>query len=110
MIRALTAAEAERHAPALGALLRACVEDGASFGFVMPFAQAEAEAFWTQSVLPALGRDDRVLWAAFEDDALVGTVQLVLGMMPALAFFEAGLLRSVGGIAPHTRSAALVCA
>ncbi|APX21399.1 MAG: N-acetyltransferase [Rhodobacteraceae bacterium] len=82
MIRALTAAEAERHAPALGALLRACVEDGASFGFVMPFAQAEAEAFWTQSVLPALGRDDRVLWAAFEDDALVGTVQLVLGMMP----------------------------
>lgn len=40
---------------------------------------------------------------------LICTV-LVLGMMPALAFFEAGLLRSVGGIAPHTRSAALVCA
>lgn len=82
MIRALTAAEAERHAPALGALLRACVEDGASVGFVMPFTQAEGEAFWTESVFPALGREDRVLWLAFEGDALVGTVQLVLGMMP----------------------------
>lgn len=81
-IRALSAAEAEAQIPALGALLRNCVEQGASIGFVMPVPQEEAEAFWAQSVLPALRGGRRLLWAAFEGEALVGTVQLDLATMP----------------------------
>jgi ribosomal protein S18 acetylase RimI-like enzyme len=82
VIRELSPDEAEALAAELGTLLRNCVEDGASVGFVMPFTQAEAEAFWTASVFPSLRRGGRVLWAAFEGGALVGTVQLALEMMP----------------------------
>ncbi|APZ55056.1 GNAT family N-acetyltransferase [Salipiger abyssi] len=81
-IRELFAAEAEAQIPALGTLLRHCVEDGASVGFVMPFPQQEAEAFWTNSVLPALRGGHRILWAGFAGEALVGTVQLDLAAMP----------------------------
>ena len=82
VIRELGPDEAEALAAELGTLLRNCVEDGASVGFVMPFSQAEAEAFWTASVFPSLRRGGRVLWAASEGGVLVGTVQLALEMMP----------------------------
>nr|WP_274705531.1 GNAT family N-acetyltransferase [Salipiger pentaromativorans] len=66
----------------MGTLLRNCVAQGASVGFVMPFAQREAEAFWTQAVLPGLRAGDRLLWAAFDTGTLVGTVQLAFATMP----------------------------
>ncbi|WP_258000907.1 hypothetical protein [Janthinobacterium sp. ROICE36] len=42
--------------PELGALLQACVHDGASIGFVLPFDVAASQAFWTDNVLPAVTR------------------------------------------------------
>lgn len=81
-IRQLSAAEAEAHLAGLSELLQACVEDGASVGFVMPFGRDEATRFWQASVLPGLESGARVLWAAFEGARLVGTVQLVLETMP----------------------------
>ena len=81
-IRSLSAQEAEQHLPDLAKLLQACVVDGASVGFVMPFEVQEAARFWRRNVLPSIADGSRVLWGAFEDARLVGTVQLVLDMMP----------------------------
>lgn len=60
----------------LGALLHACVHDGASVGYVLPFPPAAAEAFWRDKVLPALRGGARVLWVARRDGRIVGSVQL----------------------------------
>ena len=81
-IRTLSASEAAQHLDDLARLLQACVADGASVGFVMPFDVEEAAGFWQDGVLPALAGQGRVLWGAFEEDRLVGTVQLGLEMMP----------------------------
>lgn len=78
----LSAADLDRHMEALGALLRACVEDGASISFVLPFTQTEGEAFWRDKVRPGVAAGTRVLLAAWLGDRLAGTVQLVHDMPP----------------------------
>ena len=75
-IAILDAGELETRLPAFGALLHACVHDGASVGFVLPFPEADALAFWRDGVQPALRGGKRVLLAAFEGTTLLGTVQL----------------------------------
>ncbi|MCR4269120.1 GNAT family N-acetyltransferase [Nitratireductor sp. ZSWI3] len=77
IIESLSAAEAERHLEALGALLHACVHDGASIGFILPFSTAEAEAFWRDRVFPSLRAGGRILLVAWVDGRPAGTVQLV---------------------------------
>lgn len=57
-------------------LLKACVEDGASIGFVLPFSTAEAEAYWRDKVLPGLRGGGLILLAAEQGGRIVGTVQL----------------------------------
>lgn len=59
-----------------GALLKACVEDGASIGFVLPFAAEEARAYWRDKVLPGLRGGGLILLAAEQAGRVVGTVQL----------------------------------
>ena len=70
-IRSLSAQEAAQHLPDLAKLLQACVVDGASVGFVMPFEVQEAARFWRRNVLPSIADGGRVLWGAFEDARLV---------------------------------------
>ena len=60
----------------LGALLHACVHDGASIGYVLPFAQADSEAFWSDKVLPHVQAGTRLLLVARQQDRIVGSVQL----------------------------------
>ena len=60
----------------LGALLHACVHAGASIGFVLPFTQAESEAFWSDRVLPAMRGGGRLLWVARQEGRIAGSVQL----------------------------------
>jgi ribosomal protein S18 acetylase RimI-like enzyme len=60
----------------MGALLHACVLDGASIGFITPFTPAEAETFWSAKILPAMRRGGLLVLAAKVDGALAGTVQL----------------------------------
>jgi ribosomal protein S18 acetylase RimI-like enzyme len=67
--------------PSLAEVLHACVLDGASVGFVLPFAPAEALGFW-QDLMPAFRSGARRLLVARWDDAIVGTVQVVVGMLP----------------------------
>ncbi|OHX13145.1 GNAT family N-acetyltransferase [Chromobacterium sphagni] len=72
----LSAEQAEALLPELAELLRACVRDGASLNFILPFRREDAAGFWQNKALPALRRDGRLLLAAFLREQLVGSVQL----------------------------------
>jgi acetyltransferase len=58
-------------------LLTACVEGGASIGFLAPLAAAEAEAYW-RKILADLPGSFRVVLVAREDGRIVGSAQLAL--------------------------------
>ena len=64
----------------LTGLLHACVHDGASVGFILPFDQSTAARFWSDKVLPAVQCGNSVLFVARIDGHIVGTVQLGLGL------------------------------
>ena len=64
------------HVHELGALLHACVHDGASISFVLPFTADEAEAFWTKKVLPAVRDGGRIVLVAHKIGRIAGSVQL----------------------------------
>lgn len=81
-ITSFSADDLMRHLPELGALLRACVHDGASVGFAMPYSVDDSEAFWRGKVLPSLRAGGLVLFVAREGDAIAGTVQLDYDTMP----------------------------
>ena len=81
-IASLKPAELEHRAGALGTLLRDCVSDGASIGFVLPLTATAAEAFWRDKVLPGVGAQTRLLLVAEAADTLIGTVQLGLDTPP----------------------------
>lgn len=77
-VRRLSPDEAARYVSALSAILRDCVEGGASVGFMLPLAQATAETFWTR-VADGVAAGERMLFVA-EDTVTgeaLGTVQLV---------------------------------
>lgn len=77
-IEALTAGGIFAELTALSALLRDCVEGGASVGFLWPMAEGEAEVFW-RSAVPAVTDGTRVLLVARDDaGAIVGMGQLDL--------------------------------
>ena len=60
----------------LGALLHACVHAGAAVNFVLPFTQADSEAFWSNKVRPAVRDGARVLLVAQRSGRIAGSVQL----------------------------------
>ena len=64
----------------LSQLLHACVEAGASIGFIAPFTLKDAETFWLQSVSPGVASGTRKLFVARTNDSVVGTVQLLTAM------------------------------
>lgn len=64
------------HRGELAALLHACVHDGASIGFVLPFSIADADAFWIEKVLPRMRVGALMVLVARQDGRVVGSVQL----------------------------------
>lgn len=72
----VTADEAHALLPGLGELLHACVQDGASVSFVLPFGPEAARAFWLDKVLPPLESGGLVLLVAMEAGRVAGSVQL----------------------------------
>jgi ribosomal protein S18 acetylase RimI-like enzyme len=78
----LRAEDLARETEALAELLHACVHDGASINFVLPFTMQEARAFWREKVAPGLAAGTRHLIVAHQGGDLVGTVQLDLDMPP----------------------------
>ncbi|MDH4988497.1 GNAT family N-acetyltransferase [Aminobacter anthyllidis] len=77
-----SAADVASHLGELGGLLHACVHDGASIGFVLPYTQGEAEAFWRDKVLPGVREGTRIMLVASKDGRIAGTVQLGCDTMP----------------------------
>jgi ribosomal protein S18 acetylase RimI-like enzyme len=57
-------------------LLHACVLDGASINFILPFSLAEAESFWRRKVLGLLGQGGLLVLAARVGGRLAGSAQL----------------------------------
>lgn len=66
----------------LGQLLQACVHDGASIGFVLPYSLDDAMGFWKDKVLPGVREATRVMLVASKDGRIAGTVQLGYDTMP----------------------------
>jgi len=81
VVRRLSAVEAEAAVDELAEVLFDCVDGGASVSFMAPFTREEARAFFADLV-QEVGAGTRVLLAAYDGEALVGTVQLVHAWPP----------------------------
>jgi ribosomal protein S18 acetylase RimI-like enzyme len=75
-IFACDAVMVEQRIGEFSALLQACVHDGASISFVMPFSLDDAEAFWRGKVLPGVAAGSSLLLAAEAEGRIAGSVQL----------------------------------
>ena len=80
-IEVLDAAAARAAVAELGKVLADCVNGGASVSFMLPFGQAEAEAYF-HKVADQVARGETVLLAARLHGRIVGTVQLGLDTPP----------------------------
>jgi ribosomal protein S18 acetylase RimI-like enzyme len=67
----------------LAQILHACVHEGASIGFVLPFDQSEARAYWTGRVAAPHAAGSKLVLIATLGQAIVGTAQLDLDSMPS---------------------------
>ena len=74
--RRLSADETRDAVDDLAAVLLDCVDGGASVSFLQPFGREDAVAFF-ESLLPEVVAGTRVLVGAYDEDGLVGTVQLI---------------------------------
>ncbi|SUV69939.1 acetyltransferase [Bordetella avium] len=61
----------------LSELLKNCVDEGASIGFLPPLAQTAAQTYWRE-VGASLGAGSRVLLVCTQDQRMAGSVQLSL--------------------------------
>jgi GNAT superfamily N-acetyltransferase len=69
------------HRDALAAVLRDCVEGGASVSYMWPFSHDDARSAFA-AIEPEIAAGERILLAAFAGDELVGTVQLAAAWAP----------------------------
>ena len=82
-IAALDAISLAQSLDRLAEILRACVHEGASVGFVLPFGMDQARAYWRDRVAPAHEAGSRLVLTASLGDDIVGTAQLDLDSMPS---------------------------
>jgi ribosomal protein S18 acetylase RimI-like enzyme len=64
-------------------ILHACVHEGASIGFVMPFDQNEARAYWLSRVAPPHAAGAKLVLIGTLGGDVAGTAQLDLDSMPS---------------------------
>ncbi|WP_170790491.1 GNAT family N-acetyltransferase [Ruegeria lacuscaerulensis] len=82
MIARLTEPELESALGDLTDILHACVQDGASVGFVLPFPPEQARAYWHDHVWPGVAVNTLDLFVARQDGRILGTVQMAPALMP----------------------------
>jgi GNAT superfamily N-acetyltransferase len=76
-VRQLGPDDLDARLPAFADLLIACVEAGASIGFMAPLDRERAEAFW-RGIMESVRRGERILLVAEDKQGgLLGTAQLV---------------------------------
>lgn len=80
-IRILTADEATPLLDDLCEALSDCINGGASLGFMLPFAPADARHYW-QDVIDSVARGHTILAVAEHGGRAVGTVQVGLAQKP----------------------------
>jgi ribosomal protein S18 acetylase RimI-like enzyme len=71
------------HIDALADILSACVQAGASLGFVQPCTLEISRDFWQQKIFPSVRDGGRLMLLSRIDDRITGTVQLVTDMLPS---------------------------
>jgi ribosomal protein S18 acetylase RimI-like enzyme len=94
----------------LADILRGCVHEGASVGFIAPFERDEARAYWLDRVAPAHAAGAKIVLVARFSGEIAGTAQLDLDSMPSKrhhaevskvlvdpAFRRAGVARALMG-------------
>jgi GNAT superfamily N-acetyltransferase len=81
VIAPLNLSQREELLDALDTLLRDAVESGASVGFLPPLGLEESRSFW-QETLDEVASGTRLGLVAWQDEQLVGTVQLALATKP----------------------------
>ncbi|HZZ25446.1 MAG TPA: GNAT family N-acetyltransferase [Roseiarcus sp.] len=67
----------------LAQILHACVHEGASVGFVMPFDRSEARAYWLERVAAPHAAGSKLVLIATLGGDVAGTAQLDLDWMPS---------------------------
>jgi ribosomal protein S18 acetylase RimI-like enzyme len=67
----------------LAQILHACVREGASIGFVMPFDRNEARAYWLNKVAAPHAAGAKLVLIATLGGEVAGTAQLDLDSMPS---------------------------
>jgi ribosomal protein S18 acetylase RimI-like enzyme len=67
----------------LAEILHACVHDGASVGFVLPFGRDEARGYWRNKVAPTHAAGAKLVLIATLGGDVAGTAQLDLDSMPS---------------------------
>jgi ribosomal protein S18 acetylase RimI-like enzyme len=80
-VRRLDAGEVREHLDGLAGVLEDCVAGGASISYLAPFTRDDARVAF-EGFADDVGRNGRVLLAAFLDGELVGTVQVVFAWQP----------------------------
>lgn len=63
-------------------ILHACVHDGASIGFILPFSPDQARTYWQDRVRSDMQAGALELFVARENEHILGTVQLIPAAMP----------------------------
>ena len=82
-VAALDPAALAKSLERLTQILQACVHEGASVGFVMPFERSEARAYWLDRVAAPHAAGAKVILIATLGDDVAGTAQLDLDSMPS---------------------------
>jgi hypothetical protein len=82
-VAALDPADFPKAVDRLAQILHACVHEGASVGFVMPFDRNDARAYWVNKVAPPHAAGVRLVLIATLAGDLAGTAQLDLDSMPS---------------------------
>ena len=82
-VTALDPAALAKWADRLAQILRACVREGASVGFVMPFDLSEARAYWLDRVAAPHAAGAKLVLIATLGADIAGTAQLDLDSMPS---------------------------
>ncbi|WP_050606011.1 GNAT family N-acetyltransferase [Ruegeria sp. 6PALISEP08] len=82
MITRLTGSDFDAALDDLTDVLHACVHDGASIGFILPFTLEDARSYWQQNVQPGLTAGALDVFAAYDGPRVLGTAQLIPATMP----------------------------
>ena len=82
-VAALDAAGLAKSVERLAQILQACVYEGASIGFVMPFDRSEARAYWLDRVAAPHAAGGKLVLIATLGGDIAGTAQLDLDSMPS---------------------------